>query len=436
MNLLSLRRLVAKGLSNVIAVLLLGANLAVGSDVSTSKGLTSVGSTSAGSTGTPPSFQLILDADMSSGAKVAGRSIEQGIRVALSEVNNQVQGVNLELVIKDHRGSTPRSLSHLNEFLNNESALVVFGGLHSPPLLANKDFINANQILTLVPWAAAGPITRSSTNENWIYRLSIDDSRAGSFIVDRSIVKEKFKKPYLLLEQTGWGRSNLKTMSQQLEHLDIAMAGQHMFNWNIGIHEAKVIARNIANSGADVVFLVANAPEGKVLLEALMDDEGTRSIAVRSHWGITGGDFYQSLKASTRDTMDLKFIQTDFSFVSSDLSDQAQQVFARAQTLFPQDLSNVDDIQAPTGFVHGYDLTRLLLETMGKVDMARSVVQIRKDIKDQLESLDTQVRGLIRDYKRPFSEYTANNLNAHEAIDPENYAMGYFDSHGVIHIER
>jgi len=290
--------------------------------------------------------------------------------------------------------------------------------------------------LTLVPWAAAGPITRSSTNENWIYRLSIDDSRAGRFIVDRSMLKEKFKKPYLLLEQTGWGRSNLKTMSKQLGRLGIAMAGQHMFNWNIGIHEAKVIARNIANSGADVVFLVANAPEGQVLLEALMNDEGTRSIAVRSHWGITGGDFYQSLKASTRDTMDLKFIQTDFSFLSSDLSAQAQQVFARAQNLFPQEISNVEDIKAPTGFVHGYDLTQLLLKAMGKVDMTGSVHQIRQDLKDQLESLETPVRGLIREYKRPFSEYTPNNLNAHEALDPENYAMGFFDNQGGIRIER
>jgi len=431
MNLLSLRIFVAKGLLNVIAVLLLGANLAVGSDVSTTKGLTS-----AGSTGTPPSFQLILDADMSSGSKVAGRSIEQGIRVALSEVNNQVQGINLELVVKDHRGSTPRSLSHLNRFLENNSALAVFGGLHSPPLLANKDFINANQILTLVPWAAAGPITRSSTDENWIYRLSIDDSRAGSFIVDHSMVKEKFKKPYLLLEQTGWGRSNHKTMTQQLERLGIGLAGQHMFNWNIGIHEAKLIARNIADSGADVVFLVANAPEGEVLLEALMEDKKTQSIAVRSHWGITGGQFYQSLKASTRDKMDLKFIQTDFSFLSSDLSEQALQVFARTQALFPEEIYKLDDIKAPAGFIHGYDLTRLLLVAMEKVDMTLSVKQIRQAIKHQLELFDTPVRGLIRDYKRPFSEYTPNNLNAHEALDPENYAMGYFDSHGVIYIER
>jgi len=250
------------------------------------------------------------------------------------------------------------------------------------------------------------------------------------------MVKEKFKKPYLLLEQTGWGRSNHKTMTQQLERLGIGLAGQQMFNWNLGIHEAKLIARNIANSGADVVFLVANAPEGKVLLDALMEDEKTQSIAVRSHWGITGGQFYQSLKASTRDRMDLKFIQTDFSFLSSELSDQAQQVFAKTQALFPEEISNVDDIKAPTGFVHGYDLTRLLLEAMEKVDMTLSVKQIRQAIKNQLELLDTPVRGLIRDYKRPFSEYTPNNLNAHEALDPENYAMGYFDSHGVIHIER
>ncbi|NRA59878.1 MAG: hypothetical protein HRU25_02995 [Psychrobium sp.] len=55
----------------------------------------------------------------------------------------------------------------------------------------------------MVPWAAAGPITRSKQAENRIFRFSIDDAKAGHFIAKQAIA-QGFKRPYLLLEDTGW----------------------------------------------------------------------------------------------------------------------------------------------------------------------------------------------------------------------------------------
>ncbi len=128
-------------------------------------------------------LNIYLDADRS-GAKASGLSIEQGIRTALSEVNNTIGGKKVNLVIRDHHGNAARSLMHLQEFIQDKNALVVFSGLHSTPLLENLNLINNNQILLLDPWAAAGPITRGKSKENWVFRLSIDDTKAGSVIVN------------------------------------------------------------------------------------------------------------------------------------------------------------------------------------------------------------------------------------------------------------
>lgn len=104
------------------------------------------------------SYSIYLDADFT-GTKVASLSIQQGINVALAEENYHINGYQFEIIAKDHRGNSLRSKRNLDGFLADSHALLVFSGLHSPPLLAHKNFINNNQILVLNPWAAAGPIT-------------------------------------------------------------------------------------------------------------------------------------------------------------------------------------------------------------------------------------------------------------------------------------
>ena len=131
-------------------------------------------------------YTIYLDADFSS-VQTSSLSIKQGIVTALAEVDNQLQGFEFELILKDHRANSLRSKRNLEAFLADEQALMVFSGLHSPPLLVNKTFINENKILLLDPWAAGGPITRSETKENWIFRLSIDDSNAGRFISKKAL---------------------------------------------------------------------------------------------------------------------------------------------------------------------------------------------------------------------------------------------------------
>jgi len=131
-------------------------------------------------------YFIYLDADFS-GAKSSSLAIEQGITNALAEVGNHIHGFEFEIVLKDHRANSLRSRRNLEEFLADDQALLVYSGLHSPPLLANKSFINENGILLLDPWAAAGPITRSNSEKNWIFRLSIDDSNAGKYISNKAI---------------------------------------------------------------------------------------------------------------------------------------------------------------------------------------------------------------------------------------------------------
>ncbi|WP_057831857.1 ABC transporter substrate-binding protein [Colwellia sp. TT2012] len=369
-------------------------------------------------------YTIYLDADFS-GARASSLAIQQGINTALAEVDYQLQGIHFDVITKDHRANSLRSRRNLEDFLLDKQALMVFSGLHSPPLLANKDFINENKILLLDPWAAAGPITRSSSAQNWIFRLSIDDSNAGSFISKKAI-EQGFRKPYLLLEDTGWGRSNEKTMTQALNEASITPVGLSWFNWGTGKNHAKVLLRDIKASGADVIFFVGNSAEGATFTHAMVELPQNIRLPIRSHWGITGGDFTEKVSASQRGKIDLQFIQTNFSFLNEDLSMFAKNVLALA-IKSNKELKHKGDIKAQTGFIHAYDLTKIVISAIKQVKLTGDKDKDKILIHHALEHLAKPVLGLLKNYQRPFSPYNKQHFNAHEALTIDDYSMGKFN---------
>jgi branched-chain amino acid transport system substrate-binding protein len=229
-------------------------------------------------------LNIYIDADRS-GAKESGFAIEKGIRLALSEIDYKIGDHEIKLLIRDHHGNTRRSSIHINEFIEDPDALAMFCGLHSPPVLSNLELIQNNDVLLLDPWAAAGPITRTPgrDKDNWIFRLSVDDNVAGKHIVSYACDIERYRKPVLLLEDTGWGRSNEITIKKALSKRNISPVDIIWFDWSIGTTGAKEIIQDIIKSGADVVFLVANASEGKSFIRAMGERKTGDRIPIRSH---------------------------------------------------------------------------------------------------------------------------------------------------------
>lgn len=379
----------------------------------------------------PGLVRLHIDADRT-GAKAAGVAIEQGIRTALDEVDGRLGGLRVEVVVRDHRGNTRRSKRHLEAYLADDRALAVFCGLHSPPVLTHRDFINEKGILLLDPWAAAGPITRYPSRENWIFRLSVDDTKAGYVIARYAVRQRGFRKPALLLENTGWGRSNEATMTAALADLGVTPAALRWFNWGLGRSGARILLHEIQRAGADVILLVANAAEGKTLAHVMCELPAAQRVPICSHWGITGGDFPQVIDTQLRERLDLVFIQTRFSFLKKPADPLAEAVFARAQELFPDVLDDPRDIRAPAGFAHAYDLTRLLIAAVKDVGLTENIVADRRRLRAALEKLETPVRGLVKTYVRPFGVFDEAHPDAHEALSIDDLTMARYGQHGEI----
>tara|TARA_Y100000588_G_scaffold172796_2_gene186661 strand:+ start:145 stop:1395 length:1251 start_codon:yes stop_codon:yes gene_type:complete len=377
-----------------------------------------------------PPVRIYLDADRSV-ARSSALSIERGMRTAFSEVDNRLGGRAIEIVLKDHRGSSPRSKRHLDQYLQDDQALAVFSGLHSPPLLAHRQFINEQGILVLDPWAAAGPITRFPSPQNWIFRLSVDDTKAGYVIVSHAVEVQHFKRPYLFLEDTGWGKSNERTMGAALKELNIVPAGTAWFKWDMSKLRARALLRSIEEAAADVIFLVANAAEAETLIKEMIGLDMV--VPIYSHWGITGGDFTASIDASVRKRIQLSFIQTRFSFINHADDPFGQAVLQRAQMLFPDQIQSPLDIKAPTGFIHAYDLAKILIAAVDQVGLSGDMAVDRGKVRSALENLQTPVQGLIKTYEKPFGVFSKDNPDAHEALSIDDLVMArYGDNDEII----
>ncbi|XPV77600.1 MAG: ABC transporter substrate-binding protein [Desulfovibrio sp.] len=378
------------------------------------------------------SFHIYLDADMTH-MKNSGTSIQRGIQTALSEMNNTLNGYKIELITLDHRGNTKRSLRNLERINKDPSAIAIFTGLHSPPVLANLSYINENKILTLVPWAAATPITRyNKTPKNWIFRLSVDDSKAGKILVERAINKGA-RRIALLLENTGWGEANLKTMTKSLADHNLQPASVERFNWGTQTVAASLQLQRILKSRADAILLVANAPEGISIIRSAV--EIGLNIPIYSHWGITGGDFTEKVDYETRSKINLEFLQTKFSFLADSQTQFQRNVLNHAMEKFP-DVNSAFDIIAPTGFIHAYDLTNLLISAVRQAQITPGSTNNNEKLHQALEHLKAPVQGLIKTYNSPFSPFSELNRDSHEALGRNDLTMGFYgESDEVILIE-
>ncbi len=363
----------------------------------------------------PAPIRIGLNADMSSADAESGEAIRRGALVAMEEINaaGGVLGRPLALEVRDHRRNPARGVVNMREFAAQEEVVAVLGGKHTPVILAELEVVHEHGIPYLIPWAAGTQLVDNGHDPNFVFRVSVRDEYAGVFLVDH-ILERDFERVGLILEQTGWGRSNELALTLALREHGLSPARVEWFNWGERSF-APALAR-LEEAKADALVFVGNAPDGVSLIQAVLDLPESRRLPVISHWGIAGGDFAEPL-GEALSGVDLVFLQT-FSFFDPRFPDRADRVALLYQQLFPE-ADSIVAIKAPTGVAHAYDLVHLLARAVAKAGSPD-----RSAVRDALESLD-HYAGLVRDYAPPFT------AERHDALDRGDFRMARF-ANGVI----
>ena len=360
-------------------------------------------------------FIIGLDADLTSGSAESGLAIRRGIELAIEEINSTggVLGRPLSLVIRDHHGNPSRGIDSILEFAKTPNLVAVVGGLHTPVAMAELPAIHDKKLIYLGPWAAGTPVVDNGYSPNFVFRVSVRDALAGGYLIDQALA-QGFRKPALLLENTGWGRSNAKAMKAALAKKGMEPATVQWFNW--GAKETYDQLTAMGSSGADVVILVANAPEGVAVIKTMAALPEAQRRTIISHWGITGGSFFEDAK-TVLTKIDLMFLQT-FSFLATASRPETKKVTIAYLKRYGS--ADATGIKSPTGTAHAYDLVHLLALAMEGANSSDS-----SQVRDAMEKI-TSHKGLVRSYDPPFTP------TRHDALTREDFHLARYDENGII----
>lgn len=357
-----------------------------------------------------------LSAEFGLPKSTSAQAIERGIRIAIDEINRRggvLGGRPLDLVTRDDRSLPARGIDNLIDMAAMPDLVAVFGGRFSPVVIEMSPEAHKVGIVLLDVWASADAITNHDLRPNYAFRLSLKDSLAMPAIL-RDAQRRGIRKVGLIYPNTAWGRSNQRAAEEYLAANPSLrpVASRH---YNFGDTTMIEHYRAALNAGAEAVVAVINDREGSILVrEVAALPEGQR-LPILSHWGITGGTFFETVRDELP-KVDLSVVQT-FSFFKANPA-VLPRFMATAKALYG--IERFEDLPAPVGIGHAYDLTHLLalaIERAGSTDRA----QVRK----ALEELGPY-RGLVRDLARPF---TPDN---HDALGIDSVFMARYRDDGVI----
>ena len=345
-----------------------------------------------------------LAAAVSGGSAASGEAIKRGLSIAIDEVNAKgglLGGRKLELVVRDDEGNPQKGVTIARELVEREKVVAVFGGLHTTVALAQVPVWHELNTPYVGTWAAGTNITRNGKKPNFVFRVSANDDEVDKYLVRYAAERLKKGKPGLLLENTAWGQSTEAGLTKWFGERNVKAVGVEKFNWNDPDMSPQLL--RLKQGGADVVMLVANAPEGAQVVKSKA--KVGWEVPIVSHWGISGGRFAE-LTGELSDGV--VFVQT-YSFFGKQNA-RGEAVLKALKDKYG--VKGPEDVTAPVGTANAYDalhLVALAIEQARAADGAK--------VRDALEELKAEYAGLIKSYKRPFTS------EQHDALTERDYIM-------------
>jgi branched-chain amino acid transport system substrate-binding protein len=344
-------------------------------------------------------------------------AIEAGLLAAISSHPN---AANVRVITIDNRANARRSNDTLATARNDPNAVAVFGGMHSPHYLVNLEQINNSGMPLLLPWSAAGPLTRGAQgDQNWVFRLSVDDQKAADHLY--SVALERgCQRPAAIAVDNPWGRYNMSELQNAADARAQILSEALVLHNTAGERTVTDAAERIMQSRADCVVLVAGFELTSTIIAHLAKADAPPKII--SHWGILGGRITERVDFDSIMATDLEVLGTCglHQYASRSTYHAAAERHA-PETMHPR------EHPAPHGFYHAFDLGRLFLRAL---DHARLDAQWdqgidaqRDAIRRALHNLEGTYEGLIADYRHPFQPVTPQTPDGHEALDREDLCM-------------
>ena len=377
----------------------------------------------------PDRMTIYIDADYTH-LPAPAEAIETGLRTAFAETWAEDL---VTILPRDHRANARRSFDNIRDAVTDQTAIAVVGGMHSPPYLIHGAEINAAGMPLLLPWSAGGPITRLADGDNnWIFRLSVDDTKAGGFLLEQAQAAGCAKIGLIVLDNP-WGNGNATRIRDVMTAQGLAAPRVVGLPLEIGVETATAAANEMASFGADCVILVSEVKTSAHVMTAFTKLDTPPRIF--SHWGILGRPVNDFISPAVRDSVSLSILGT-CGLTRAQEHEEVHAAALRHARQLRGDTFTPEALVAVHGFYHGHDLGLLIVAALDKARHSagwdKGAASRRAAFRQALYALDDEIEGLLKNYQSPFRPNTAEDRDGHEALSGEDLCLTAFNDDGYL----
>jgi branched-chain amino acid transport system substrate-binding protein len=284
----------------------------------------------------------------------------------------------------------------MNELIDNEKVVAVFGPTNSGNALAWKHIPNQKKVISMGNIASGTDITKpmSPGADNYMFRISMADREQVVGVMAHA-KKAGAKKVGYLVETTGYGQGGLKDLQEigKLHGFDVVAVER------MAVTDTDVTSQlnKMKAAGVDTLFVWAQGtPMGQV---------------IRSMEKI--GYFPRLLSSLAADNI------TFYDAAGKTLAEKPIFMRTMVEATTPGQKALFERLKgklaAPTAFAfsaHGYDATHVVAAAMRQAGTTTDGVKIR----EALESLKEPVVGVMKTYNPPFTRENHEGLSAADFV--------------------
>jgi branched-chain amino acid transport system substrate-binding protein len=334
-------------------------------------------------------IKIGVNGPFTGGSSSMGVSMRDGVRLATEEINKAggVLGRKLQLVERDDEAKNERGVQIAQELINKEKVTAVVGYINTGVALASQRFFQEAKIPVMNNVATGSVITQQFKDqpENYIFRNAANDSIQAPMIVEEAI-KRGFKKVAILADSTNYGQLGREDLEKALTAKGLKPVAVEKFN----IKDVDMTAQLLKakEAGAEVILTYGIGPELAQIANG-MNKLGWKVPMVGS-WTLSMANYIDNAGPGGEGArMPQTFIQ------QPDTPKRKAFIDAYLKTFKPKN----DRIDSPVSAAQGYDSIYLLTAAIKQANSTDG-----PKIREALESLGTQVDGVVMTYNKPFTK--------------------------------
>lgn len=349
-------------------------------------------------------IRIGVSGPLTGGSAPMGVSMRDGVKLAVAEINAKggLLGRQIQLIERDDEAKNERGVQVAQELINKEKIVATVGYINTGVALASQRFYQEAKIPVMNNVATGSVITKQFLSpehkENYIFRVSANDTIQSAMIVEEAVGKRKLTKVAILADSTNYGQLGREDLEKALSAKGMKAVTVEKFN----IKDVDMTPQLLKakQAGAQAILTYGIGPELAQIANGM--EKLSWKVPMIGSWTLSMANFLDNAgKNGNGATMPQTFIQ--------DPNTPKRKAFIEAY----QKAYKLERIPSPVSAAQGYDSIYLLaaaIRQAGTTDGTK--------VREALENLNEKVEGVVTIYVKPYTH------DDHEAIKPGIPVMG------------